>query len=82
MITLPLWVAIVEFIWGILALFFIGLTLPTIIQAIKLKIFIYPNTNRNPSNNQEQDNPQHPSAIRKEMQTSNKGSTNSPNTKS
>jgi hypothetical protein len=44
MITLPLWVAIVEFIWGILALFFIGLTLPTIIQAIKLKIFIYPNT--------------------------------------
>jgi hypothetical protein len=39
MITLPLWVAIVEFIWGILALFFIGLTLPTIIQAIKLKIF-------------------------------------------
>ena len=81
MITLPLWVAIVEFIWGILALFFIGLTLPTIIQAIKLKIFINYNTNRNPSNKQNQYNPQHPSTVRKEMQTSDKSRTDNPNSK-
>jgi hypothetical protein len=81
MITLPLWVVIIEYVWRILALFFIGISLPVIIRAIKSKTFINPNTDWNPNNNQNQYNPQHPSTIRKEMQTGNKNSTDNPNAK-
>ena len=50
MISLPIWVAITLYVWSILSLFFIGITLPIELKGIKSKMLVNLDAYKSPTN--------------------------------